>query len=208
MINRKCLTLAILLALSASAFAGGKEGGSKPEVNPSSGNNTAIAGAAAIAGAKAVSGIKSNITGGAQDQTLNNSGNGTAQVLGSGNGSGYGGSVYTERSAPSVVVGMQTQPIIDCRRTLGFGGSNTSGSVVASGIPLWKESDCSALMGLEAQAKAGPGAFSVADAQFVACKVEANEDTDTCKKVASNRQAANEAKRPNVAAGPNSTMMP
>lgn len=132
--------------------------------------------------------------GGSSDATGGAGGAATGGAGGDSGGNTFrGGDMTVERSAPGVVVGNQTQPIIDCRRTLGLGGSNTSGAVVASGIPLWKEGDCSGVMGIVAMGKTPPGTFTVADFKAVACTIEVIAATPGCK---AERQRAADASRP------------
>lgn len=138
-----------------------------------------------------------NATGGNGEGGAGGQGGAGGNATATGNGSGNATNVNVEgarRNAPAVVVGSQNAPVIDCRRTLGFGASNTGGSVVGSGIPLWKETDCSGIMGLEAMSKAPVGIFTNADFVTVACTVEVIGTTPTCEK---ERQRKNAEVTPN-----------
>lgn len=127
-----------------------------------------------------------------QDQGQSQSTSSGAQSTGgtsSANGQGSGNktlvnvdaSTSYERSAPAIAVGGGTPLPTGCRYVFGIGGSNANGSVGASGIPLWKDSEC---MGAAVFAAAGrfPGVFTVADLRQVACEnFTAMENTPTCK---------------------------
>jgi hypothetical protein len=199
-------------------------GGGTPSTPAPSSTSTSSAQASAAAAALGVGVGVANAAGGAggagghggmggaggSAQSAANAAGGTSAAEGGNvdlSGARLGGAVVFERSAPSVSVGTPTAPILDCRRTIALGASSTGGSGVASGIPLWKEGDCAAMMALDGQIRAGNGAFTVIDRRHVACKIEANADTKTCQDLKAQQRAAAEAMRP-VATGPASPMMP
>ena len=114
--------------------------------------------------------------------------NPTLGVTGTNNlaiGSGAGAnsnSLTVQKSAPSVGVNSVTPIFSDCRRTINLGASSQGGSGVASGIPLWRESDCQGAQGVQIMKEAG--VFTVIDIQTVACTVSALQETPTCKALA------------------------
>ena len=100
-------------------------------------------------------------------------------------GSGAGANsnnVTFQKSAPGVGVNSVTPIFSDCRRTINVGASSQGGSGVASGIPLWRESDCQGAQGVQIMKEAG--VFTVIDIQTVACTVSALQETPTCKALA------------------------
>src|SRR6185503_8317255 len=102
-------------------------GGAPAPSTTTSNTNNPTAGASAEGGrASALGGAASaeGGAGGASSATGNGAGNTTKVAVDA--------STRVERSAPSVGVGQQTQPVVDCRRTIGGGGSNASGSMVVS----------------------------------------------------------------------------
>ena len=113
-----------------------------------------------------------------------------------------------ERSAPAIAVSGGTPLPTGCRYVLGLGGSNANGSIGTAGVPLWKDSECKA-GAVFAAASRLPGVFTVADLKQVACEnFDAMENTPTCKRLREDQRAADEAKRPAVAAGPSTALMP
>lgn len=205
--------VSLVCFFTASAFAtqpgnnGGGNGGcgQGQQTNgcggTSTGDNTATGGSAtANAGAVGVgigigvgmggAGGDASATGGAGGAGGHGGtgGNASASAAG-GNGSGNVtkvavGGTLVERSAPAVVVGQQTAPVVDCRRTIGGGASSPGGSGVVSGFPLWKESDCESVMGVRMMSDAPAGVFTIEDIRMVACRMEVVSMTPSCKAMA------------------------